>query len=114
MSTAKSNMDLQSHATASRDLRASEEALSKIWQEVLHLPRVERNANFFEIGGDSLKAMEVIAQVSEVLHVELPLMAFFEDPTVIHLAAVISGGRTHSEEALANIWAEVLGLPQVE
>ena len=96
-------MDLQSQATASRDLRASEEALSKIWQEVLRLPRVERNANFFEIGGDSLKAMEVIAQVSEVLHVELPLMAFFEDPTVIHLASVIAGGRTPSEEALANI-----------
>src|ERR1017187_6161210 len=114
MSTAKSNMDLQSQATASRDLRASEEALSKIWQEVLRLPRVERNANFFEIGGDSLKAMEVIAQVSEVLHVELPLMAFFEDPTVIHLASVIAGGRTPSEEALANIWAEVLGLSQVE
>src|ERR1017187_5961954 len=107
MSTAKSNMDLQSQATASLGLRASEEALSRIWQEVLRLPRIERNANFFEVGGDSLKAMEVIARVSEVLHVDLPLMAFFEDPTVIHLAALISGGRTPSEEALANIWAEV-------
>ena len=68
---------------------ATEEALANIWAEVLRLPRVETDANFFDIGGDSLKAMEVIGRVSEVLHVDLPLIAFFEDPTVAHLAAVV-------------------------
>ena len=95
-------------------MNASEEALARIWAEVLRLPQVEKHANFFEIGGDSLKAMEVIARVSEVLHVDLPLITFFEDPTVAHLAAVVSGGRSASEEALATIWAEVLRLPAVE
>ena len=114
MKAAGGNTDLQSQAPSSRDLRDSEEALAKIWEEVLRLPRVERHANFFEIGGDSLKAMEVIARVSEVLHVDLPLIAFFEDPTVTHLAAVVSGERSSSEKELANIWAEVLRLPRVE
>jgi len=95
-------------------MNASEEALARIWAEVLRLPLVEKDANFFEIGGDSLKAMEVIARVSEVLHVDLPLITFFEDPTVIHLAAVVSGRRSASEEALATIWAEVLRLPAVD
>jgi acyl carrier protein len=94
--------------------KSSEEALAKIWAEVLRLPQVDKDANFFEVGGDSLKAMEVIARVSEVLHVDLPLVVFFEDPTIAHLAAVISGGRTPSEEALATIWAEVLRLPRVD
>src|SRR5271165_5054203 len=91
-----------------------EDELANIWQEVLRLSHIDKDANFFEIGGDSLKAMEVIARVSEVLHVDLPLIAFFEDPTVSHLAAVLYGGRSSSEDALANIWAEVLRLPRVE
>jgi acyl carrier protein len=66
----------------------SEEVLSRIFAEVLRVPSVETGANFFDIGGDSLKAMEVIVRVGEVLHVELPLIAFFEGPTVTHLAAV--------------------------
>src|SRR5690349_13026821 len=64
-------------------------AIAKIWEAVLRRPGVETHANFFDIGGDSLKAMEVVARVSEILQVDLPLMAFFEDPTVTHLAAVI-------------------------
>ena len=67
----------------------SEDAVAKIWAEVLGLDHVETDANFFDIGGDSLKAMDVIARVGEVLHVDLPLLAFFEDPSVAHLAAVI-------------------------
>jgi acyl carrier protein len=114
MNAAGENTDLQSQAAPSRDLRASEEALARIWAEVLRIPRAEHHANFFEIGGDSLKAMEVIARVSEVLHVDLPLIAFFEDPTISHLAGVLSGGRSSSEDALANIWAEVLRLPRVD
>ncbi len=93
---------------------ASEEALARIWSEVLRLPSVDRTANFFEIGGDSLKAMEVIVRVSEDMQVDLPLIAFFENPTVAHLAEVLSGGQRASEVALAKIWAEVLRLPRVE
>jgi acyl carrier protein len=97
-----------------RDGNSPQDAIAKIWSEVLRLPHVDNHANFFEIGGDSLKAMDVIARVSEVLKVDLPLIAFFEDPTVSHLASLVSGGKNASQDALANIWAEVLGLPKVE
>src|SRR5271165_5438491 len=91
-----------------------EDALANIWQEVLRLSHIDKDANFFEIGGDSLKAMEVIARVSEVLHVDLPLIAFFEQPTIRHLADVISNGQESTETRLANIWKEVLRVSQVE
>ncbi|MBV9268862.1 MAG: hypothetical protein JO061_22020 [Acidobacteriaceae bacterium] len=68
---------------------SSQEALAKIWSEVLGLADLEPGANFFDIGGDSLNAMDVIARVGETFGVELPVMAFFEDPTVGHLASVI-------------------------
>jgi acyl carrier protein len=89
MTRAATNTEPKSQSALSGGRRVSEEALAKIWAEVLRVPRVETQANFFDIGGDSLKAMEVVARVSEILQVDLPLMAFFEDPSIAHLAAVI-------------------------
>ena len=94
--------------------KAMEETLVGIWANVLRQPHVDTHANFFEIGGDSLKAMEVISKVREVLHADLPLISFFEQPTVSHLAEVLSGGRAETEATLAKIWSEVLHLPQVD
>ncbi len=91
-----------------------ETALAKIWAEVLRLPSVETNANFFAIGGDSLKAMDVIQRVSEDLHVDLPLIAFFEEPTIAHLAETLAGAGGSNEDMLAKIWCAVLRVPQVE
>jgi amino acid adenylation domain-containing protein len=107
------NLSIQG-ATGMNDGRKSiEDALANIWAGVLRLPRVDEHANFFEIGGDSLKAMEVIARVSEELHFDLPLIAFFQDPTIRHLVDVLSAGTASTADKLAKIWAEVLRISQV-
>jgi acyl carrier protein len=93
------NMETQIQTTSSSAQRACEEAIAKIWAEVLRLPGVERDADFFDIGGDSLKAMEVIARVGDTLQIELPLITFFEEPTVAHLAAVVEGMRAEAGTA---------------
>ncbi|MFF3650651.1 amino acid adenylation domain-containing protein [Streptomyces sp. NPDC002181] len=41
---------------------ATEEALARIWSEVLGAERVSRTANFFDLGGDSMLALRVIGQ----------------------------------------------------
>src|SRR5215471_8339739 len=89
MANETAHTELQNQAARFAGRRTFEEALAKIWAEVLRLPYVDKDANFFELGGDSLKATEVIVRVSEVLQVDLPLIAFFEDPTIPHLAAVV-------------------------
>src|SRR6516225_5633000 len=94
--------------------KAIEETLTNIWAGVLGVPRVDLTVNFFEMGGDSLKAMDVIARVSETLHIDLPLIAFFEEPTIRHLADILAGRKESSEEQLARIWEEVLQVPQLE
>jgi amino acid adenylation domain-containing protein len=67
-----------------------EEGLSDIWQDVLGGPQPRRDENFFTLGGNSLLAAQVVARIVDVFHVELPLSAVFEYPTISTLAARVS------------------------
>jgi amino acid adenylation domain-containing protein len=81
----------------------TEELLAGIWGEVLRQERVGRHDNFFALGGHSLVAMQVIAQLSQVFPVKLPIHTLFAGPTVAELAeavemALIEQLETVSEE----------------
>ena len=64
----------------------TEQPLAQIWSEVLRLERVGIHQNFFELGGHSLMATQVVAQIRELLRLELPLRSLFEIPTIASLA----------------------------
>ncbi|HET8706873.1 MAG TPA: non-ribosomal peptide synthetase, partial [Pseudomonadales bacterium] len=64
----------------------TEQTLVQIWQEVLKLDRVGVRDNFFEIGGQSLLATQIITRVRDVFDVDIALARIFEDPTVEALA----------------------------
>jgi len=55
-----------------------EEALAGIWADVLGLKRVGMHDDFFELGGDSLQAMRILARIESTLGVALPVASFFE------------------------------------
>jgi len=77
---------------------AVEETVAGIWVDVLGLQQVSIYDNFFDLGGHSLKAMQVVSRLRGVLHVNLPLSALFEAPTVAGLAAVIQKTQTRAAE----------------
>lgn len=58
---------------------ATETALSGIWQDILNASQIDRNANFFEVGGNSTSAMKVLSAVRCKLGVALPLRAIALD-----------------------------------
>jgi acyl-CoA synthetase (AMP-forming)/AMP-acid ligase II len=59
-----------------------EEALARIWEEVLKVERVGRHDNFFELGGHSLSAVQVISRVRVAFSTDLALGDVFTSPTI--------------------------------
>jgi hypothetical protein len=68
---------------------ATQEVLEGIWCQVLKRERVGVEEDFFEAGGHSLTAMQVISRVREVFQVELSVRKIFESPTIADLALEI-------------------------
>ncbi|HEY6331690.1 MAG TPA: amino acid adenylation domain-containing protein [Blastocatellia bacterium] len=63
--------------------------LLTIWQDVLGVKEFGVTANFFDLGGHSLMAVRLMAQIRRWLGRELPLADFFQGPTIEHLAEAI-------------------------
>ena len=64
----------------------TEEILADIYARVLGLERVGVDDSFFDLGGDSISAMRVIAAVNKSLDAGLAVRALFDAPTVARLA----------------------------
>ncbi|OBK74736.1 non-ribosomal peptide synthetase [Mycobacterium sp. 1274761.0] len=77
--------------TVTDDYRAptglTEEIMAAIYARVLGSERVGVDDSFFELGGDSLSAMRVIAAVNKTLDAGLTVRDLFEAPTVAQLSS---------------------------
>jgi amino acid adenylation domain-containing protein len=67
----------------------TEEALAKIWRELLRQEVIGIDDNFFESGGHSLLAMQLMARVRNEFKTELSLRNIFEAPTIAELATIL-------------------------
>ena len=80
---------------------AVEEILAGIYARVLGLERVGVDDSFFDLGGDSLSAMRVIAAINTGLDAGLSVRAVFEAPTVAQLAPRIGEDAGRREPLVA-------------
>src|SRR5438552_2423351 len=71
----------------------TEEVLANIWAQVLRLDRVGAEDNFFDLGGHSLMATQIVSRVREQCRVELAIRVLFERPTVRGVAEAIDATR---------------------
>ncbi|MCH0568879.1 alpha/beta fold hydrolase [Streptomyces sp. MUM 136J] len=77
-----------------------ERDLVQHWQEVLGLEGIGVEDNFFDLGGDSLLALQLASRVRSALGRTFTVAALVEHPTVADLAARLDGARGDSGTAL--------------
>ena len=80
---------------------AVEEILAGIYARVLGVERVGVDDSFFDLGGDSLSAMQVIAAINASLDGGLSVRALFDAPTVAQLAPRLGGDEGGREPLVA-------------
>jgi acyl carrier protein len=81
----------EGHVAPRNELEA---AIALLWREVLGGEELSVTDNFFDIGGNSLVAVQLIALVRREFGVRLPMRSLFEDPTVEGAAAKVAELRT--------------------
>lgn len=68
---------------------STETLVAEIWSEILDIPRVGRDDDFFGLGGHSLLAARMIARLRPIFETAPPLRSLFERPTLRDFAASI-------------------------
>ncbi|MGD1698460.1 amino acid adenylation domain-containing protein [Dapis sp. BLCC M229] len=66
-----------------------ERQLAQIWSEVLNVQPVLLQDNFFDLGGNSLLAIRLIAKIEEQFGKNLPLATLFQGQTIEQLATIL-------------------------
>ncbi|MCG8318420.1 MAG: amino acid adenylation domain-containing protein, partial [Cytophagales bacterium] len=69
--------------------------LAKIWSEILRINTVGLNYSFFQLGGNSLSAIQIMSRIYKVLGYEIKLREFFDHPTVKLLSEFISSQQSN-------------------
>jgi amino acid adenylation domain-containing protein len=74
-----------------------ENQIGAIWGRLLAIDKVGRLDNFFDMGGHSLLAAQMLARVRDACGVELPLKAIFDAPVLARFAGVVEQSRHPAE-----------------
>jgi thioesterase domain-containing protein len=87
--TLASTSDAPKPERPAEPIQAEEKLLVGIWRDLLHLPAVGIDDNFFEIGGHSLLAAQLIAQVQSAAGRKIAVSAVFRAPTIRAFAQLL-------------------------
>ena len=87
-----------------------EQQVAAIWADVLRLPQVGLNDNFFEIGGHSLLAIQITSRVQSELGLDVPLVEVFQTDSLrayVQAAATFRAGTAEDFDDLRDFLSEL-------
>jgi acyl carrier protein len=89
-----------------------ERTIAEAWQEVLGIERIGVHDKFFDLGGNSLRGIQLMSRLRRLFLLELPMNILFESPTVAEQAIVVSKTRRKERELeeLEKMLKEIEGL----
>ena len=98
-----------------RPLSEIELLLADIWRDILTVEDIGSSDNFFDLGGNSLSAIQVIARAQRLFGREIPITSIFDAGTLEEFAreierSVAQGAAVNIE--LESLLAEIEGLPE--
>ncbi|WP_144423697.1 non-ribosomal peptide synthetase, partial [Xanthomonas graminis] len=79
---------------------ASEQALARLWCELLGLETIGRHDDFFEVGGHSLLAVQLIARIESQLQRRIAVSQLFAHSSLAALAALLDVAEAHSDDTI--------------
>ena len=89
-----------------------EQVLVQLWAKRLGIARIGVEDNFIELGGDSMLALPLMADMREALQCELPLKALFSEQNIRAIANYVIANEASSgiSEQIADIFLQVMGM----
>lgn len=87
--------------TATAPLGKIEHRMAEIWTSVLKTHEVRREDDFFLVGGDSLRAVDLMVQIEKAFGVDLSIQDVFDHPTLAAMSAHM-GALTPEENQATN------------
>src|SRR5687768_15320731 len=79
-------------------ITAVESSVIEIWRELFGIDGIRPEDNFFDRGGNSLIALQLVAQLRATFKIDLPLRVVFESQTVTALASLVFEMVTREQE----------------
>ncbi|MFL9459672.1 non-ribosomal peptide synthase/polyketide synthase [Scytonema tolypothrichoides VB-61278_2] len=73
--------------------------LTQLWLKILKIDKVGVQDNFFDLGGHSLVALHLMAQIKQQLGKDIPLATFLQNPTIEQLATIVQKDLNDSSES---------------
>jgi len=75
--------------TPASSARPAEEAIGAMFASVLGNRPIGKHDNFFDAGGNSLMAMQIVARIEQGFGIDIPVATMFDRPTVAGMAQYV-------------------------
>ena len=93
-----------------------EQLVASVWSDLLQVPQVGMDDDFFVCGGHSILAVRIVLQLAAIVSVIVPLRDLFAAPTVRGLVATVErlGGGHEAVNDIVAIYGIVRNLSEIE
>jgi acetoacetyl-CoA synthetase len=85
-----SKTDSKPQAFPTADDLLMKQCLRDIWERALKVTPIDDDDNYFELGGESIKALQIAAEIKRITGRDVPLSMLIEAPTIKLLTASIA------------------------